>query len=213
LNSRKRRGLFLGISVLLAGLLAYFTQDYIRQIVLIPSEYVLWAFKIIFETIPQVVLWAILLIILLAIILKSISFNFFNTPKHQHPDFYRLPGRVETWSNRIIEGSSSTHAKWTLAHHLAELATEIISEKEHLSPKMVRESIMNGKLDVPPEIQAFFVAGMKPESPQLSTGFLAFRRQRANAYALDLDPKIIIDFLERGYTLYDSYTPKSETGS
>ena len=90
---------------------------------------------------------------------------------------------------------------------MAGLAIEVISDREHLSPKQVRELLINGAPGVPPDIQAFIIAGLKPEPLRRFSRLAFFRRRQIIHPALDIDPQRIVEFLERGYPHHDSNTP------
>lgn len=189
----RKRLLPFGIILLLAVLIAPVFRTVIREIIIIPLLYVFWLSRFFFQAVPQSVLWGIFLGICALIL--SIGLLGKQRSRLVGPTMAETPqGRIEGWVNLIDKASKDDYFKWRLAHRLQKLTLNAIAGNSGQSLKQTRQRLRRGELDIPPELQAYFEASLQ------SLGHLAapsrFSRRKTTLPALDLDPIVVVQFLE-----------------
>jgi hypothetical protein len=91
--------------------------------------------------------------------------------------------------------NKDVYYRWQLAHSLQRLTVEILTHNERTTIKEIRQRLSDGKLDILPEIQAYLLAGI------VSIGHFSepksrFRLRKKQSTPLDLNPELVIQFLE-----------------
>ena len=97
----RRRWLTLGVVMVIALILAFPLQDVIRKTVVVPLAYLWWALGVLYQSIPQVVTW-ILLIVLISLMLMG---SFASDRKRKPPEDPKIkpaPGQVEGLAENLL---------------------------------------------------------------------------------------------------------------
>ena len=189
----RNRFLPLGLILLLAILLTLASHNYMREAIVSPLLYLFWIGRLIFESIPQIVIWALFLFIALLVAAKSLVKKRSHSEQSQPPQTPE-PERIEGWLKLLRRANQDDYYKWQLAQRLQKLTLEALAHNERLELKQVRQDLAAGKLDIPPEIQAYLEAGMTSFSHFL--GAKSHIRLRRQSSPLDLKPEQVINFLE-----------------
>jgi hypothetical protein len=189
----RNRFLPLGLILFLAILLTLVSHDFMREAMVRPLLYVLWVGRLIFESIPQIVIWAIFLFIALLVAGKSLLKKRSLSRQSQRPETIE-PERIEAWLKLLHRANQEDYYKWQLAQRLQKLTLEALAQDEQLTIKQVRQHLVAGELGLPPEIQAYLEAGMTSFSHFL--GPQSRFRLRRQSSPLDLKPERVIRFLE-----------------
>ena len=192
----RNRLLPFGLILLLAGLLTLVLQDFTRRVIATPLLYVFWIGRLLLESIPQIGFWWLFLFIALAVAGRSLL-KHKPAPQPTRRAEKAGRGRIETWAKLIIESKQETYYKWQLAQHLQELTLAVLAHDERLTPKQIKQRLLDNQLDMPPEIQAYLQAGMTSFSHLL--GPRPRFGSKAQPSPLDLDPEQIIQFLEEKF--------------
>lgn len=206
-------GLIILVPVVL--ILAYLSMELVRTYFLSPILHTTRIIKIIYDGFPKEICWGISLVFLAIIAIRSLM-NYF-----QPQTAYKIPvnespqSRAKTWSNWVVLSRRGNYSKWLLARHLTELFLEVLATQEKQSSEIVKSRIMNGEYNIPPEIEAYLQAGLSAQSFQQYTQYLGNRlllrwinsypifRQIRNSVLpspLNLDPAIMVEFIENQYT-------------
>lgn len=187
----------LALLLLLAALLTPFLKDFIRDVLLLPLLYLAWLARIIFDTIPQVAIWIVFLVVALLVALRSLSGG-----RAARLDTRETPatvvGRIESWVRLVDQAGQEHYARWRLARELRKLTLVILANEKQLSQEQIRQDLTEGRLDLPPEIQAYLQASMTSFSHFSPTRFWFWQRPPRSS-ALDLDPERVLEFLEERY--------------
>lgn len=155
--------------------------------------YGLWFGRLLLASLPQAVLWSCFLA--LALFLAGTSlFRPGRLRLRFRAEGTRQQGRLESWVRLLRQAAQEDYYKWRLAQRIRELALETLAQGEQISPKQVRQRLLAGQLALPPEIEAYLQASLKPLSQFAAPRF--FFRTRAPASPLQLEPERIIQFLE-----------------
>jgi hypothetical protein len=99
---------------------------------------------------------------------------------------------VQTLARWIQRASQGEYFKWNLAHNVGEIALEVLAYREHATVEQVRQRLREGRLDLPPEVRAYLMAGQAPRFTR-SNGLLRRFRHRwlRPAPSFSLDPALL----------------------
>lgn len=187
----------LALLLILAALLTPFLKDFIRDVLLLPLLYAAWLARIIFETIPQVAIWIIFLVVALLVALRSLSGGrAVRLDSRETP--VRVTGRIESWARLVDQAGQEHYARWRLAREMRKLTLAILASEKQLSQEQVMRALQDNRLDLPPEIRAYLQASMTSFSYFSPTRFW-FWQKPTRPSDLDLDPEQVLQFLEERY--------------
>jgi hypothetical protein len=190
--------LLLALLLLLTIPLALTFQHTVREAIVIPLLYLLWLGRLIYLSIPQPLLWAAFLALALFIIVKSLGERPGPLARPRKMEA-RYGGRVTAWAGRLYLATQGDYFKWRLARDLGQLGLELMAYRERLSPGQRDVYREIEKLAAPPEVQAFFRAGLSLPSSRplgLFSRLTRWLRRDTIASSLDLDPESIVQWLE-----------------
>jgi hypothetical protein len=194
----RKRLLLLGLILLLAAPLVLVLRGFVREAVVVPLLYVLWIGRLLFRSIPQSLLWALLLAVALLLATRSLVERKKRLRETRGAEAERT-GRVGLWARRIRLTARGDYSRWGLAQHLGKLALEVLAHQERLSARQTRRYLETGELDVPPEIRAYLHARFRPTPPRpigIFSRLMQRRRLGVQVSPLDVDPEAVVRFLE-----------------
>jgi hypothetical protein len=194
------------VLVVLLGLLL---QPAVRGVIALPIAYAGWLIGLVLKSVPGVLWWAWLLIMVVIIASKSLKGRAEAPPTMPREPVIR-EGPATTWFHRINLSRHSEYFRWRLAHELGRLALGLSAYREGSSVTRAGQHRAAG-LNGPPEITAYLSAGLgtAPEEPLRGPASLmdvpSWVRDRwrlrgqpaARRSPLALPPEEIIAFLER----------------
>ncbi len=189
----KNRLLPLVLILLVAGLLALLVQDLARQLIVTPLLLLYWVGRLLFESIPQIIIWWLFLFIALLAAGRSL-FQHRRAQPRPPKKKKTNPERIENWVKLLQDADQETYYKWQLAQHMQELILAALAYHERLTPKEIRHRLAEEKLEIPPEIRAYLEASMTSFSHLI--GPRSLFRPEARATPLELEMEQIIQFLE-----------------
>ncbi len=166
-----------------ALLLAFFLRDVVYQMVVVPLAYVIWIVQFYYSSIPQWVLWTVLLTLLFLAVLWSLIPEV--TPAVRHEPAHKAPeGQVEALAVWIRKSRAGNYFKWQLANRLARIARGL-DESAGLGGRFPSAEVT---------VERYLDAG-------LNYSFVDFpsprnRFQSAPKTPLDADPNQVADYLE-----------------
>ena len=185
--------------IILAVFLAFVARDFMNQAIVSPLLYFFWVGRLLFDSIPQEVIWGIFLIVAVIMAWSSLAGR---RQRRRRVHFARKtqPGRIETWHKLIRQADQETYYKWKLAQNLRNLTLGALAYEERLPMRLLRRRLTNDDLEFPPEVQAYFQAS--------ATSFGYFTRPKLRFFQfrnrpspLDLAPEKIVQFLEEKFIL------------
>ena len=183
--------------LLLAALLTPFLKDFIRDVLLLPLLYAAWLARIVFDSIPQIAIWIVFLVVALLIALRSLSGG--RAARFASRELQvTVVGRLKSWASLVERAGQEHYARWRLARELRRLTLAILANEKHLSPEQIRQDLAAGRLDLPPEIRDSLLASMTSFNYFSPTRFW-FWKKPAGPSALDLDPEQVLQYLEERY--------------
>jgi hypothetical protein len=186
----------IGLALLLAGLLALIISGTIGDVVVIPLLFLWWAAQVLYESIPQALLWGVFVVI--AVLLVAKSFPWSTAPLPPVAPQTVSHGRVADWSRWLRDASRDDHSRWRLAQRLSQLAVETLAFHEQCAPQEIGRRLHNGSLDIPPQLRAYLHAGSTPywPKPKQRRRFGRPAQDTPHAEPLAIDPQLVIDYLE-----------------
>jgi hypothetical protein len=176
------------LSLLLGIILFFLVKDFIQTVIIGPLLYVVWFTTLIAESIPQGVIWAIFILIMTYIAISSLQ-----KKKTEKSIYSQLPahnsGQVEKWSRLLETAQKDRFTRWRLANELKRLSRRLLTPPD----QDVRNHNLD-QFDLPPEILAYFESQQPTKIP-----FWDWLNQvtiEDNETALDIDPEVVIGYLE-----------------
>ena len=177
------RWLLLGGLVLSALIVAFFLQDVVYHVLVVPLAYVWWTIKFYYSLIPQLWLW----IVLLALLFMSITASFvLEVPSYRRRAQPRKPrpGQVEALAGWMIKARQGNYFKWQVANRLGRIErglSEMSGQRVWL--KSGNEAV-----------QKYLDAGLYQSFVDFPRPRNRFRRPAPTP--LDLDPNQAVAYLE-----------------
>ncbi len=187
----------LGLALLLTILLALIISGTIGEALVVPLLFLWWAMQVLYESIPQALLWGAF--VLLAVLLVAKSFPRSSASLLPARSQAIATGRVAEWSRWLRDSGRDDHSRWRLAQRLAQVAADLLAFREQSTPQEISRRLEQGTLDVPPQLRAYLRAGGMPYWPKPRPRFRFFERaaqDTAQADPLAIDPQLVIDYLE-----------------
>ncbi|MEN8173452.1 MAG: hypothetical protein ABFS03_11305, partial [Chloroflexota bacterium] len=127
----KRRNWFLIILFGAAALLLAFPlKNIVRAVLIKPALYLLWGIKLIYHTIPQFWLWAILLFVILLIMLSPLFEIGRFLPRRKRRVKEPL-GPIGTLAETVDKSSSGIYFKWVIANRMSKIMRDWLAYREH----------------------------------------------------------------------------------
>lgn len=179
----RSRWLILAGILIISLTLAFFLRDVVYATIILPLAYLLWLGKYYYSAIPQLFLWAFLLIV----IFLTAIWNFL--PEAQPGQRKQLKrrmaeGQVEALAAWIRKSRKGNYFKWQLANRLGRIARRLVE----LSGEHPRFGSGNVAVD------NYFDAGTNYSFVDFPGPKNLFHRPASTP--LDLDPKQAVDHLE-----------------
>jgi hypothetical protein len=179
------------LTLLLALVLFFLVKDFIRTVIVVPLLHVIWFVSLILESISQGVIWAFLLLVM-----SIIAFNSFkkaSSEKSQPGQLLpRNSGQVTKWAHLLDNAQTDRFAKWRLARELKRITQKLLSPLEDEK----RYQNLEG-LALPPEMVTYFETQQPTRRPFWI--WLNQDRHEQTETALDLDPEVVIQYLEKRF--------------
>lgn len=182
----------LGLAALLALGLAFLLRDAIEHLVLIPLAYLGWGFGLLYRSVPQAVIWAVLAILVFFALVDSFL------PTRLPPAGRDVPARPLAGPIKALAGGLGTRSghyqKWLMANRLGAIAQRILLQRNGGKVASSSVALPTGDWDPPVAVAAYFDAG-------LNGSFADFPRSRRlwsrpTATPLDLPAEHALEFLE-----------------
>jgi hypothetical protein len=186
----------IGLALLLVGLLALIINGTIGEVVVVPLLFLWWAAQVLYQSIPQALLWGVF--VLIAVLLVANSFPWSSAPLPPVAPQTAAQGRVADWSRWLRDSSRDDHSRWRLAQRLSQLAVETLAFREQCPPQEISRRLGDGSLNIPPQLRTYLQAGSAPywPKPKQRRRFGRPAQDAAHAEPLAIDPQQVIDYLE-----------------
>ncbi|HWQ12370.1 MAG TPA: hypothetical protein VNL77_06195 [Roseiflexaceae bacterium] len=179
----------IGLGLLLAVLIAAAVRGAVRDAVVAPLLLLLWGASLLLGSLPQALLWGLL--VLLAAVLAVRSLSGLRVPALRRRTVPGPAGRTAAWLRLVQLTGRDEYARWRLAQRLAQLAVELLAEREGLPPQQARRRLEDPSLDAPPAVRAYLRAGLVAYQPRPGSQGRILR-----GGPLDVDLERVVHWLE-----------------
>jgi hypothetical protein len=181
------------LAMLAAGALAYLLRDVIEQLVIEPLLYVLWVLKLYYDSLPQILLW---ILILAGVVLMAGMSLMTDDVVQGRREEQRKPvrGPVETLAEWMLRAPRGQYFKWLIAQRLGKLARGLASFNARQANPSAWEPLAGPGWDPPAPIESYLQAGLIGSFADYPRPRWPF--QRSAPTPLDLDPDQVVEYIE-----------------
>ena len=189
----RKQILALGGLLLIAFLLAFALQDVVKSLFVTPLAYLWWALGVLYSTLPQVLLWGGMVILVFILLARSIL-----SQNNRVPSIERKPkvrqGNIELFANDLEKTRIGIYNKWKVANRLAKLARDILIQRgDRENAKFIGP--LNGRDWYPSEpVGQYLEVGLNGSFADYPKPRWPFERSQPTP--LDLDVNEAVVFLE-----------------
>jgi len=194
----RKRLWFLGLILVLAIPLVWVLKDFAREAIATPLLYVLWIGDLFFQSIPQVLFWALFLASALIVAGRSLIRGKKPAQQEREAETVRK-GQVQVLTRWLLLAAQEDYFEWRLARHLGELTSAVLAQRERTAVARMRQHLRDGELDLPPEVQAYLQTGLTVTFSKSGSPFsrlLLRLRSSTRTAELDPGPENVVQFLE-----------------
>ncbi len=153
----RRRLILMGVVLAFVLALAFLLRDFVRQSILQPLIDLGWFIWVELQTVPQIVFWALYLLIALVIALRSLQgsagrtlVGYVTRVVPHTPHF----SRYHHWKVNLDALSGSPFARERLERELQNLILQVLADRARVDFEEIRERQKHGNLDLSSEPQA-----------------------------------------------------------
>jgi energy-coupling factor transporter transmembrane protein EcfT len=177
------------VLLLLLGIFLFIVvEDFVQSVIVVPLLYIIWFVTLVIESLPQGSIWFGFVLVLL--IFAYLSLRSKNTNERTyHPSLSYKTGPVEKWARLLENAEMDTFTKWRLANQLKRFNRRLVSvDKPEKSNNLLDDE------KIPADILSFYEAKAPTRIPfweWLNTN------EESLDPALDLDPELVIEYLEK----------------
>jgi len=189
---------FLPLILILAisAFFAFLVKDFVREVIVLPLLQAVWYLTLILRSFPDLFFWTIFVLVAIFIAVKSLFRDQDDEPGVRR-DRINSGGAVSLWSRLIDHAQDGGYSQWQLSQSLCKLTWDMLRDSESRSMRHIENNLRDEVLDLPPEIQAYFEAGLLPYQPM--SGFKHRLKLKRAPSPLDLDPARVVEYLEEKF--------------
>jgi len=173
--------------------MAFPLRDAVYAMIIVPSAYVFWALGLAYRSVPQVLWWAGVSIIVLLILLRGLMPRS-RIRKSPQPKMDKPMGQVELLSTLITKTRRGYYSKWLIANRLGKIAFQTLSQRETGKQRSFFDPLTGPDWTPEPGVESYLETGFH--------GSFADFPQKRKFFSspiqtpLDQDVKEVIQFLE-----------------
>ena len=189
MNNKQK--ILLVMVVLIAALMAYFLQDLIHSVLLMPISYLWYVMNLLYLSVAQIVLWFVLVVLFTLVGFGSL-YGKLGSRKDSDEDFLPKHGPVGIAARQIARSREGIYYKWLIANRLGKLARSVLMQR--IGHDRVLENGLFGPDWQPPvEVQAYLESGLNLTFADFPRRRLFHRRSDG---PLDIDVEQVLTFLD-----------------
>ena len=189
----RRRWLTLGGVLIIALILAFPLQDVIRKTVVVPLAYLWWALGVLYHSIPQVVIWILLIVLVSLMLMGSFASDRMRKPPAD-PKIKPAPGQVEGLAENLIKMRRGTYYRWQVANRLGRLAREYLIQRGDRASVKDLSPLTGHDWQPPAQIDVYLDTGLHGSFADFPNQPWRFRPPEPTP--LDIDVREVVEFLE-----------------
>jgi hypothetical protein len=182
-------------AVVISGISAYYLREIVRVYILTPFILLTRIERILFAAIPQVIFWILFLVVGLFFITRSFSSRKYSPRNRPNPE-ENWDSRARQLSKWIKTSRKSEYSKWVFARSVCDLTINILMYHEQLPASEISQRIQRGVISLPAEVRNFILTTLELPSFRHYSESKEYWRRNFQASPLDIDPLVMIEFLE-----------------
>lgn len=179
----------------LAILLAYISGEFLARFVYTPIINILKIFYVVLKALPQTFWWGLIILALMLVVRRSLRWKVIRELDHSTPQ--KIPqSPARTWTRMVEKAESGAYSNWMLTNQLSEMIVQNIAHREQLTRDEVERGIINGTLELTPEIKTFLTSSF--EAPSFSHYWDLISKAGLSDHQNSISPDIVevIKYLE-----------------
>ena len=188
----RKRLLLAGFVLLVAIPLVFLLRDFARDVLLAEVLRLIWTARILFDSLPEVLVWGVFLLMVLNVAARSLMARKRPVRREQVPVAEPV-GQVQLLAMRIRSSARSEYYSWNLARYLGKLVAAVLAYDQGTTPDRTAWQVRSGRFEAPAEVHGYLQRARTTESSE-PTGILAKLRQ---SFSLDPQPRRVDPPLER----------------
>lgn len=182
------------VAILIATVaLAILVRGFVETVIVEPILYLGWIVSLLLRGVPEALFWFLFVLLALIMATRSLQLRSSGRRRRRAKDT-SVYGPVGKRARLLHHASTQSYSRWRLAVELGTLAGELAWPGLRFDPARQRAWLSAAGSGIPPEIAAYFLAGLDPYRPVHSPWYR--RGLRPEQSPLDLDPDVVVAFLE-----------------
>lgn len=191
----KSRTFLLATLAIAALLLAFPLREAVENVILLPMQYLLWGAGILYRSIPQFWIWAIISAIIFFILLSPFLEDLPRIPK-RHKKEPPVQGPIESMADSLKKADRGIYFKWAVANRIGKIMRDWIAYRERFDKRWQANNPERLDGQVSAEVYQYLDAGLNGSFADYPRPRLPFIRKKIKT-PLDLDPNRVLDTLEK----------------
>ncbi|MDE0527803.1 MAG: hypothetical protein OXH85_03825 [Truepera sp.] len=173
--------------------LAILVQGFVERVIVEPALYLTWIVSLLLRSVPEPLFWLLFVLLVLVVAVRSLRLWTVRGREGRRAG-ETVYGPVGRRARLLQNATSPGYSRWRLARELGRLAGELAWPGRGFSAERQRAWLTDPSSGIPPEIAAYFLAGLDPYRPVHLPWYR--RGVRRAPSPLDLDPGEVMGFLE-----------------
>lgn len=193
--ARKQLGRYLPLIITLAvtAFFVFWIRDFMREVIVQPLLLVIWYTTLILRSFPDSFYWILFILIAAFIAVRSLLRGQ-QADKRRAIGTLTTTGSVSSWARLVQHSSDGGYSQWQLSQSLCKLTWDLLRDERNRSLRRIEQDLQAKTLDLSPEIQAYFEAGLLPYQPASKLKRRLGLEETDSA--LNLDPTEVVQFIE-----------------
>lgn len=188
-----------------ASILALALQDVLQQLILLPLAHAWWLFLLYYRSLPQLMIWAVVVILIALIFFRSLTENKIPS-KREQPQANTAPGAVESLALTLEKSQRGVYAKWQIARRLGKLAQNLLIQQKEQTNTKILASMSECNWQPPELVQDYLSAGLTGSFADYPQPRWPFQRRHPTPF--DIDIQTVVVFLESQMERYKNNVRK-----
>lgn len=189
-----KKALILAGMLVLALWLAFVMQDVVRFVFIVPLAYLWWGLNLLYSTIPQVVIWGVIVVLITFYFLNSLTAlerpKIFIKWKTNTPE-----DSVETLAAALAKARGGIYNKWRVANRLAILARDLLIQRGDREHTKIVGPLVGRDWQPPESIRDYLEVGLNGSFADYPNRHWWLFKS-AEPTPLDLDVEEVVEYLE-----------------
>jgi hypothetical protein len=159
----RKRLLLAGLVLLLAIPLIFVVRDFVRDVLLIELLRLIWTVRILLDSLPQVLVWSVFLLILLNVAVRSLL-AVRRISQGRSESLVEPVGQVQFLAIRIRSSARGDFYAWNLVRYLGRLVADVLAYDQGTTSDRTAWLVRSGKFRAPDEVREYLQIGRTTQS-------------------------------------------------